>query len=84
MNRRRLLQRIQQGSHQNISYSDLVSLIEGLGFHEVRTPGSHHIFKHPSVPDFVNLQAIHGQAKSFQVRQIMHLIRRYNLSLGEP
>jgi predicted RNA binding protein YcfA (HicA-like mRNA interferase family) len=83
MNRRKLLQRILQGSHQNISYSDLTNLPAGLGFHEARIRGSHHFFVHPSVPERVNLQAVKGQGKSYQIRQIVRLIERYNPRLED-
>ena len=85
MNRRKLLQRILHGSHSNIQFSDFVNLLTGLGFHEERIHGSHHMFRHPSVPDQVNLQSDRGQAKAYQVRQLVKLIRRYNLELeNEP
>lgn len=83
MNRRKLLKRISEGSHQNISFSDLTRLLEGLGFIETRMRGSHRLFYHPSLPERVNLQPEKGQAKAYQIRQIVDLIERYNLSLEE-
>ena len=83
MNRRKLLQRILQGSHQNISFSDLTNLLVGLGFHEDRIQGSHHFFVHPPVPERVNLQPVKGQGKSYQIRQIVRLVDRYNLRLED-
>ena len=83
MNRSKLLQRILQGSHQNISFSDLTNLLVGLGFHQTGIRGSHHYFVHPSVPDRVNLQPVKGQGKSYQIRQIVRHIERYNLRLED-
>ena len=83
MNRRRLLQRILQGSLQNVSFSDFVNLLEGLGFREVRIRGSHCHFRHPSVPDIVTLQPVNGQAKPYQIRQIVRRIHSYNLRLED-
>jgi predicted RNA binding protein YcfA (HicA-like mRNA interferase family) len=83
MNRRKLLQRILQGSHHNISFSDLIHLLEGLGFRETRTRGSQRQFDHPAVPERVNLQPERGQAKAYQIRQIVDLIERYNLGLED-
>jgi hypothetical protein len=54
MNRRKLLQGILQGSHQNISF-----------------------------PDLVNLQPLQGQTKAYEIREILRLIRRYNLKSEE-
>ena len=83
MNRRKLLLRILQGSHQNISFSDFVNLLGGLGFRALRIRGSHHIFYHPLFPDLVNLQPSHGQTKAYEIREVLHLIRQYNLRLEE-
>ena len=46
--------------------------------------GSHHIFARPDVPELINLQAVKGQAKPYQVRQFLKLVERYGLSLEEP
>lgn len=39
------------------------------------------IYVHPAVPELVNLQNVKGQAKPYQVRQLLRLIERYNLQL---
>jgi predicted RNA binding protein YcfA (HicA-like mRNA interferase family) len=52
-----------------------------LGFEERRVSGSHHIFVHAEVPEIVNLQDVAGQAKPYQIRQCLRLIRRYALVL---
>ena len=53
-----------------------------LGFHLSRVSGSHHIFVHPSARELQNLQDVRGKAKAYQVRQLLQLVERYNLSLG--
>lgn len=80
MNKKRLLQKILMGS-QNVRFSDFVSLIEALGFGLERVNGSHHIFKHPDVQELVNLQDVRGEAKPYQVRQVVELIEAYGLTL---
>ena len=60
MNRRRLLQNILGGS-RNVRFADMMSLVEGFGFHLSRTDGSHHIFARPGVPELVNLQNVKGK-----------------------
>lgn len=57
------------------------SLIEDLGFELQRVSGSHHIFIHPDVPSPVNLQSVNGQAKPYQVRQVLRVVERYALTL---
>jgi predicted RNA binding protein YcfA (HicA-like mRNA interferase family) len=83
MNRRKLLKRLSSGSVQNTSFSDFTNLVEGLGFRLSRVSGSHHIFVHPGVPELVNLQDVRGEAKPYQIRQLMKLVERYNLKLEE-
>jgi predicted RNA binding protein YcfA (HicA-like mRNA interferase family) len=52
------------------------------GFHLSRVSGSHHIFARQDVRELVNLQDVGGKAKPYQVRQLLDLVERYNLSLG--
>jgi hypothetical protein len=68
-----------------LSYGDLrnQALVEGFGFQSVRVSGSHHIFDHPKVPEMIDLQAVRGEAKPYQIRQFLRLVERYNLELGE-
>ena len=82
MNRRRLLLRILNGS-RNVGFSDFVNLIEGFGFRLSRVQGSHHIFVHSDVHELVNVQNVGGQAKPYQVRQVLKLIERYHLRLSD-
>ena len=45
--------------------------------------GSHHIYVHADVSELVNLQNVNGQAKLYQVKQLLCLIERYNLQMEE-
>ena len=44
--------------------------------------GRSHILIHPAVPEPLNLQSVQGQAKPYQVRQLVQIVERYNLHLG--
>jgi predicted RNA binding protein YcfA (HicA-like mRNA interferase family) len=81
MQPRKLLARITRGDVQNVAFGDFCRLIEGFGFTLVRTAGSHRIYVHPAIPELVNLQDVDGQAKPYQVRQVLRLVERYNLPL---
>jgi predicted RNA binding protein YcfA (HicA-like mRNA interferase family) len=81
VNRRELLRRLRTGGTQNVSFADLQRLAEGCGFRLARVTGSHHIYHHPAVPRTLNLQPEGRQAKSYQVRQFLSLLDRYNLGL---
>ena len=82
MRPRRLLKRILTAPH-NVRFRDLLGLAEALGFRGARIEGSHHILVNPDVPELLNLQDVKGEAKPYQVRQLLHLIERYNLTLQE-
>jgi predicted RNA binding protein YcfA (HicA-like mRNA interferase family) len=81
MNERELLKRIARGAVANVAFGDLRALAESLGFELRRVSGSHHVFMHPQVPQLINLQSVRGQAKPYQVRQLLRLVERYDLKL---
>jgi len=82
MNKRKLLAKVLANS-KNISFHEIVSLVEAFGFRLSRVNGSHHIFTHPQVREIVNLQDVHGKAKPYQVRQFLQIVEEYELTLGE-
>ena len=83
MNRRRLLKRLVGGELHNVAFSDLVDLAEGFGFRPVRTSGSHHILAHPDLRELLNIQEARGQAKPYQIRQLLRLVEKYDLRLED-
>jgi predicted RNA binding protein YcfA (HicA-like mRNA interferase family) len=83
MNRRQLLKQLTQGSLHNVPFSDIVNLTEGFGFRLARISGSHHIFTNPGISELINLQSVQGDAKPYQIRQLLRLVERYNLRLEE-
>lgn len=78
---RRLLIRLTGGSVKNVRFTEFRTLVEAFGFRLDRVNGSHHIFVHPGIPEIVNLQEVGGEAKPYQVRQVLRLVERYNLRL---
>jgi predicted RNA binding protein YcfA (HicA-like mRNA interferase family) len=82
MRPRRLLKRILVAPH-NVRFRDVLRLAEALGFRVERIEGSHHILTHPDIPELLNLQEVKGEVKPYQVRQLLDLIERHNLTLGE-
>jgi predicted RNA binding protein YcfA (HicA-like mRNA interferase family) len=83
MQPRKLLARISRGDLQNVSFSDFCRLVEALGFSIIRTSGSHRIYGHRQIPELVNVQDVGGGAKPYQIRQVLRLVERYNLRLGD-
>jgi len=45
--------------------------------------GSHHILKRQGIPEFLNLQNVSGQAKLYQLKQLLELVERYGLSVED-
>ena len=70
-------------SQTNVRFSEATALAEAFGFQLSRISGSHHIFTHPNVPQLLNLQDVRGEAKPYQVRQLLQLIERHNLSMKD-
>jgi predicted RNA binding protein YcfA (HicA-like mRNA interferase family) len=82
MNKSKLLQKLLSGS-KNIQFSEVTACAEAFGFRLDRINGSHHIYIHPEVPELINLQNVKGQAKPYQVKQLLQTIERYNLQMED-
>ncbi len=80
MNPRRLLEKA-LASPNNLRFAEAQALAEALGFRLSRVSGSHHIFVHPAIPELLNMQEVRGQAKPYQIRQLLHLTEKYNLRI---
>jgi predicted RNA binding protein YcfA (HicA-like mRNA interferase family) len=76
-----LLRRCARGDVAGVRFADLHRLLVALGFGLQRTSGSHRIYAHPLIPEQINIQEVDGQAKPYQVRQLMRLVERYALNL---
>lgn len=79
----RLLKRLADGSLRNVAFADLCRLAEALGFRLDRVRGSHHIYLHRHLSVRLNLQDRQGEAKPYQIRQLLALIEAHNLTLGK-
>lgn len=77
-----LLKRLADGQMANVRFNDAQRLVEALGFELDRVRGSHHIYRH-SAGQRLNLQARGGQAKPYQLRQLLELVERHALRLEE-
>lgn len=74
----KLRQKILDGkSDANISFEDLRSFLVYLGFAE-RIRGSHHSYRREGIVEKPNLQRDGSKAKSYQVRQIREILKKYN------
>jgi predicted RNA binding protein YcfA (HicA-like mRNA interferase family) len=80
--KRKLLAKI-LNNQKNVSFGDMVTLVEAFGFSRSRVTGSHHVFEHPNIPELINLQDHKGQAKPYQIRQFLSLVEQYSLTLED-
>jgi predicted RNA binding protein YcfA (HicA-like mRNA interferase family) len=81
MNPRKILGKA-LSSPANLRFEEACTLARAFGFHLSRRRGSHHVFTHPGIPQLVNLQDVKGKAKAYQVRQLLQIVERCNLTLG--
>ncbi len=74
----KLRQKILDGqSDANINFEDLRRLLINLGFVE-RIKGSHHSYRREGIFEKPNLQRDGSNAKSYQVRQVREILKKYN------
>ena len=73
-----ILQILRGTSDANIAFSDLINLLQHLGF-EMRIKGSHHIFRKEGIEEKPNLQKEGNKAKPYQVKQVRNIILKYRL-----
>ena len=66
-------------SDNNIKFADFQNLILDLGFEFERQKGSHVIYYHEGISEFLNIQAEGSKAKGYQVRQLRSIILAHGL-----
>ena len=82
MRPRKVHEKVLAGS-RNVRFEDLCRLAEGFGFSRDRVSGSHHIYRHPRGL-ILNLQPDRGgQAKIYQIRQLLDLVEENGLTLND-
>jgi len=66
-------------SDYNINYIDFQNLICALGFEYKRHTGSHAMYYHRGISEFVNIQKDGSKAKAYQVEQLRRIIKKHDL-----
>ena len=82
MNKRKLLEKI-YNNRKNVKFSDFIVLVEAFGFVLTRSKGSHLIYKNYEINQWLNLQNKNGEAKPYQVEQLLWFIEEYNLNMED-
>lgn len=78
MNDKVLLDILSGTKDANIKFKDLQNILESLNF-ACRIKGDHFIYKHPEIPERINIQPQGNKAKPYQVKQIRQIIQKYHL-----
>lgn len=71
--------KIIRGDLKNIKFREIQTLVEDFGFKLERISGSHHIYTNQKISAIINIQNSNGEAKPYQIRQIIRLIEKHNL-----
>ena len=75
----KLLVKVLSGSSDaNIPFDELCQLLHWFGF-EMRTRGSHYVFRKRGIEEKINLQRDGSKARAYQVRQVRAVILKYKM-----
>lgn len=77
----KLYTQLVQSTDRNIAFRDFVALIEAFGFVHTRTKGSHKSYKHPTCSKLLVIQPLGKDAKRYQVREFLDLVREFGLHM---
>ena len=80
--KQKLLEQV-MNSQKNVRFDDLVLLATYFGFALERVTGSHHLMRHQTLSLKLNVQSVKGQAKPYQVRQLLVIAEQHQLRIEE-
>jgi predicted RNA binding protein YcfA (HicA-like mRNA interferase family) len=70
-----------QSTDRSITFRDFIALMEAFGFVHSRTKGSHLSYKHPTCAKLMVIQPVGKDAKRYQVREFLDLVREFALQI---
>lgn len=79
----KLYERLLANPRATISFRDFEKLLKAFGFGHVRTTGSHRQYVHPKLLRPLPVQPTSKDAKVYQVREFLELVREHGLYI-EP
>lgn len=79
----KLYDRLLANRKQTISFRDFEKLLDAFGFTHARTTGSHRQYTHPKLRRPLPVQPTSKDAKGYQVREFLELVREHSLYI-EP
>jgi hypothetical protein len=79
IDKRHLLEEL-KANPRKIRFTRLCSIAEEFGFQTRKGTGSHRVYYRDGVREILDFQNESGRAKAYQVKQLIKIIERYNLS----
>ncbi|MBC2699367.1 MAG: type II toxin-antitoxin system HicA family toxin [ANME-2 cluster archaeon] len=79
MHKQKLLEDL-KNNPKNIRFEKLCRIAEAFGFQFKGGKGSHRIYLRKDINEMLNFQNVSGKAKPYQVRQLIKIIDKYNLT----
>lgn len=78
--RDKLIEKIMSGEHdRNISFAELKSFLDMLGFIGKNTGGSHIVFRKEGINPLNIQPSKDGKAKGYQLDQVRETVKKYNI-----
>jgi predicted RNA binding protein YcfA (HicA-like mRNA interferase family) len=78
----KLYDKLLQSTDRTVSFRDFLALIEAFGFAHARTKGSHRSYAHANCTKLMVVQPIGKDAKRYQVREFLDLVREFELQMN--
>lgn len=72
-----------ESTSRAVNYRDFVAMVQAFGFRNIRTKGSHATYVHPACAAPLNLQPKGKDAKRYQIRNFLDIVREYGLTLED-
>lgn len=69
-----------ENNPKNIRFEKICRIAEAFGFQFKGGKGSHRIYLRKYINEMLNFQNVSGKAKPYQVRQLIKIIDKYNLT----
>ena len=71
-----------QKNQQNVRFADFCRLVEWFGFKPKGGKGSHKTYCQAGIQEIIDIQALNNEAKPYQIKQLIRLVRQYSLKGG--
>ncbi len=78
MNKKEIYEELKRNT-KNVKFEKICRAAELFGFKFRGGKGSHRIYVKRDVREMLNFQNVKGKAKSYQVKQFLRIVEKYNL-----